>query len=119
MGSDKKAILDNAFKILSDDEFAEKMRNAPNPYGQGDSAKSTVDAIQDYYDKGLLNIAAPEHVMGSFTRKMNSITEDITVSEFEANENALIHMVFDGDKMRFPADDLNLNGMMITYDKRE
>ncbi len=119
VGSDKKAILDNAFKILSDDEFAEKMRNAPNPYGQGDSAKSTVDAIQDYYDNGLLNIAAPEHVMGSFTRKMNSITEDITVSEFEANENALIHMVFDGDKMRFPADDLNLNGMMITYDKRE
>lgn len=119
VGSDKETILENARKILSDEEFADKMRNAPNPYGQGDSAKLTVDAIQNYYDKGLLNIAAPEHIMGSFTRKMANVTEDITVSEFEANEDALIHMVFDGDAMRFPADELNLNGMMITYDKRE
>ena len=119
VGSDKETILENARKILSDEEFADKMRNAPNPYGQGDSAKLTVDAIQDYYDKGLLNIAAPEHIMESFTRKMANVTEDITVSEFEANEDALIHMVFDGDAMRFPADELNLNGMMITYDKRE
>lgn len=119
VGSDKDAILKNARKILSDEEFADKMRNAPNPYGQGDSAKMTVDAIEEYYDKGLLDIAAPEHVMDSFTRKMANIAEDVTVSEFEANENALVHMVFDGENMRFPADDLNLNGMMITYDKRE
>ena len=44
------------------------MKNAPNPYGQGDSAKSTVDAIEDYYEKGLLNIQAPEDIMASFTR---------------------------------------------------
>lgn len=119
VGSDKDAILKNARKILSDEEFADKMRNAPNPYGQGDSAKMTVDAIEEYYDKGLLDIAAPEHVMDSFTRKMANIAEDVTVSEFEANENALVHMVFDGENMRFPADDLNLKGMMITYDKRE
>jgi UDP-N-acetylglucosamine 2-epimerase (non-hydrolysing) len=50
---------------------------------------------------------------------MASIDEDILVSEFEQKENALVHMAFDGEKMRFPADDLNLNGMMITYDKRE
>jgi hypothetical protein len=43
---------------------------------------------------------------------------DITVSEFEEGNNALIHMVFDGDKMRFPFDDLSLNGMMITYDEK-
>ena len=119
VGSDKDAILENANKILSDKEFADKMRNAPNPYGIGDSSKLTVDAIQDYYEKGLLNIEAPEDIMDSFTRKMGQITEDITVNEFEQNNNSLIHMVFDGQKMRFPADDLNLNGMMITYDKRE
>ena len=53
------------------------------------------------------------------TRKMASIKEDISVAEFEQKENALIHMVFDGENMKFPFDDLNLNGMMITYDKRE
>ena len=119
VGSDKDAILENARKILSDKEFADKMKNAPNPYGQGDSAKLTVDAIEDYYNNGLLDIEAPEDIMGSFARKMAKITEDITVSEFENNNDSLIHMVFDGENMRFPADDLNLNGMMITYDERE
>jgi UDP-N-acetylglucosamine 2-epimerase (non-hydrolysing) len=78
----------------------------------------TVDAIEEYYEKGLLDIKAPEDIMGSFTRKMAAIDEDITVAEFEDN-GSLIHMVFDGEKMRFPADDLKLKGMMITYDKRE
>lgn len=119
VGSNKEAILENANRILDDKEFADKMKNAPNPYGGGDSAKLTVDAIEDYYNKGLLNIEAPEDIMSSFTRKMDSIDEDITVQEFEENENSLIHMVFDGEKMRFPSDDLNLNGMMISYDKRE
>ena len=119
VGSDKDAILENANKVLNDEDFANKMKNAKNPYGQGDSAKLTVDAIEDYYNRGLLNIAAPEHVMDSFSRKMASITQDITVEEFENSQNALIHMVFDGQKMRFPSDDLNLNGMMVTYDKRE
>ena len=119
VGSDKEVILDNANRILNDEEFAGKMKNAVNPYGQGDSAKLTVDAIEDYYNRGLLNIEAPEDIMTSFKRQMASIDEDILVSEFEQKENALVHMAFDGEKMRFPADDLNLNGMMITYDKRE
>ena len=119
VGSNKEAILENANKILNDKDFAEKMKNAPNPYGMGDSAKLTVDAIEDYYEKGLLNIEAPEDIMTSFSRKMTLIDEDISVIDFESNENALVHMVFDGDKMLFPTDDLNLNGMCVTYDKRE
>lgn len=117
VGSDKGAILENANKILNDKDFAEKMKNAKNPYGQGNSAEQTVDAIQDYYNKGLLNIKAPEDIMTLFERKMALINEDITVKEFEDNNNALIHMVFDGEKMRFPADDLNIKENYVTYDK--
>ena len=119
VGSDKDAILEYVDRILSDEEFRDRMKNAPNPYGQGDSAKLTVDAIQDYYEKGLLDIKAPEDIMSSFSRKMALIDEDITFKEFETKNDALIHMAYDGDEMRFPADDLNLNGMMITYDERE
>ena len=119
VGSDKDVILEYVDRILSDEEFRDRMKNAPNPYGQGDSAKLTVDAIQDYYEKGLLDIKAPEDIMSSFSRKMALIDEDITVNEFETKNDALIHMAYDGDEMRFPADDLNLNGMMITYDERE
>lgn len=117
VGSDKEVILENANKILNDEEFAEKMKNAPNPYGMGDSARLTVDAIEDFYNRGLLNITAPVDIMGSFARKMAKISEDITVSEFEQKENALVHMAFDGDKMVFPADDLNIKDMCVTYEK--
>ncbi|WP_405287734.1 non-hydrolyzing UDP-N-acetylglucosamine 2-epimerase [Methanobrevibacter sp.] len=117
VGSNKKAILENATKILNDKDFADKMKNAINPYGQGDAAKKTINAIKKYYEKGLLNISAPEEIMTSFKRKMTQITENITVNEFESNEHSLIHMAFDGEEMRFPKDELNLNGMIIFYDK--
>lgn len=119
VGSNKEAILENANRILNDKEFADKMKSAVNPYGQGDAAKLTVDAIERYYGEGILNITAPEDIMDSFTRKMTQIGDDITVSEFEKKEDALVRMAFDGDKMIFPTDELNLKGMMITYDKRE
>ena len=119
VGADKKAILENVDKIISDKEFCEKMKNAKNPYGDGDAAIKTVDAIEEYYNDGLLNITAPEDIMTSFSRKMTQIKEDITVSEFEKKENALIHMLFDGERMIFPKDDLNIKGMMISYDARE
>ena len=95
------------------------MKNALNPYGQGNAAQKTVDAIEKYYDEGILNISAPEEVMDSFERKMTQVNDDITVSEFEQKEDALIHMMFDGEKMRFPTDETKLKGMMITYDKRK
>ena len=117
VGSDKDVILENANKILNDDEFAQKMKDAVNPYGQGDAAEKTVDAIQEFYDNGLLNIEAPEDIMTSFERKMVLINEDITVKDFEEKNNALIHMVFDGEKMRFPSDELNLKEMCVTYDE--
>jgi len=116
VGSNKEVILENANKILNDKEFRDKMKKAINPYGQGDSAKLTVDAIQDYYDKGMLDIEAPEDIMVSFDRKIAMINEDITVKEFEDENNALVHMVFDGVKMCFPSDDLNLKEMCVTYD---
>ncbi len=119
VGANKDAILENANKILNDNEFADKMKNAKNPYGQGDAAQKTVDAIVKFHKEGLLDIKAPEDIMTSFTRKMALIEEDINVIEFEQRENALIHMAYDGEKMKFPTDELNLKGMMISYDERK
>ncbi len=119
VGSNKDVIVENANKILNDKKFFDKMSNALNPYGVGDSAKVIVDAIEDYYGKGLLKIKAPEAIMSSFSRKMMHVKENITVFDFENKENALIHMVFDGSEMIFPKDDLNLKEMMIVYDKQE
>ena len=93
------------------------MKNAINPYGQGDAAKKTVDAIKKYYAKGILNITSPEEIMTSLTRRTMRITEDISVNEFESNYNALIRMIFDDGKMIFPTNELNLNEMRIIYDE--
>ena len=116
VGASKQAILENAKKILNNKDFANKMKNAKNPYGQGDTAIKILDAIEKAHANGLLNIKAPENIMTSFKRKMLKIDEDISVMKFEKKENALIHMVFNGKKMIFPQDNLNLKGMMITYD---
>ncbi|MBE6497294.1 MAG: UDP-N-acetylglucosamine 2-epimerase (non-hydrolyzing) [Methanobrevibacter sp.] len=116
VGSDKEAIIKNARKILDDGEFAQKMKNAVNPYGQGESAKLTVDAIEENFQRGLLDIKAPEDIMTSFKREMKLIDEDINVKEFEEKHQALIHMVFDGTSMKFPKDDLNLKGMIVSFD---
>lgn len=117
VGPNKQAILDNARKILNDKEFADKMKNATNPYGQGNSAKSTVDAIETWYKEGFLDIKSPEDIMNSITRKLMAITEEITVKDFELKKNALIHMAYDGEKMHFPKDNLNLKDMIITYEE--
>lgn len=116
VGANKYAILENANKIFNEKEFADKMKNAKNPYGQGDAAIKIVDAIEKFYIKGLLDIKAPEDIMTSFTRKIILVNKNINVKEFEQKENSLIHMVYDGKKMKFPTDDLNLKNMYIAFD---
>ena len=117
VGTDTNLIVDNVRKIIEDEEFANKMRNAKNPYGDGNTSVLIVDAIEEYYKKGLLNISAPDMIDESFKRKMAVITEDITVDEFEKKYNTAVHLVYDNNKMVFPYDDLNLKDLMITYDE--
>ena len=47
---------------------------------------------------------------------MKVIDEAISVNEFEKNNNSLIKIAFDGEEIKFPYDDLNLNGLTIIYE---
>ncbi len=116
VGSDKDVILENARKILDDAEFAEKMRSAKNPYGMGNAAKIMLDKIIDADANDELAVRAPDAVMATFTRKLVVPDEDVTVSEFEEANNALVKIVFDGEDVKFPYDDLNLNGLTVIYE---
>ena len=116
VGSDKDVILENARKILDDEEFAEKMRSAKNPYGMGNAAKIMLDKIIDADANDELAVRAPDAVMATFTRKLVVPDEDVTVSEFEEANNALVKIVFDGEDVKFPYDDLNLNGLTVIYE---
>ena len=116
VGSDKEVILENARKILDDEEFANKMKSAKNPYGMGNAAELMIKIIEESNENNTLKMVAPDEVMASFVRKMKVIDEDITVNEFEDKNNSLIKITFDGEDIRFPYDDLNLNGLTIIYE---
>lgn len=116
VGSDKEAILSNARKILDDEEFANKMKSAKNPYGMGNAAELMIKIIEDAKEADTLKMTAPDEVMASFVRKMKVIDEDISVNEFEENNNSLIKIAFDGEEIKYPHDELNLNGLTVIYE---
>ena len=47
---------------------------------------------------------------------MKVVDEDIGVVEFEDKNSSLIKIAFDGEEIKFPYDDLNLNGLTIIYE---
>lgn len=117
VGADKNIIVKNVRKILNNNQFAENMQSAINPYGKGNTAQKIIEIIEKAYKKDLLDIQHPENMMPSFKRKITNITEKITVQGFEKKNNSLIHLAYDGEKMIFPHNKLNIQGMMITYDQ--
>ena len=116
VGSDKEVILENARRILDDEDFANKMKSAKNPYGMGNAAELMIKIIEDAKANDTLKMEAPDEVMSSFTRKMKVIDGDMSVKEFEENNNSLIKIAFDGEEIKFPYDELNLNGLTIIYE---
>ena len=116
VGSNTEKIIENAKRILEDEKFCNDMKNAINPYGEGNAAAMMLDSIEKAYDNNELNIKAPDTVMATFTRKMENITENITVENFEKNNNCLIHLIY-SDTLEFPEANLNLKDKIIFYDK--
>lgn len=116
VGSDKEVILENARRILDDEKFANKMKSAKNPYGMGNAAELMIKIIEESKENDTLKMEAPDEVMSSFTRKMKVIDEDISVNDFEEKNNALIKIAFDGEEIRFPYDDLNINGLTVIFE---
>lgn len=114
VGADTDRITQNVAQILNDDEIYRRMKDAHNPYGDGNASRKILDAILDSYKQGKLEIKAPEEIEGEHSKKLLSINEKITVSEFEnKNPNRFIIMVFEDGNPRYPHPDLYLEGKKI------
>jgi len=114
VGSNTEKITSNIARILADDSLYQQMKKAPNPYGDGTASEQMVDAIQDAFNQGKLEIKPPEKIAGGQMKKLLIVDEQVTVAEFEEkNPDCTINIVFDGVNPKFPHSNLSIHGKTI------
>jgi UDP-N-acetylglucosamine 2-epimerase (non-hydrolysing) len=118
VGSTKIVIIDNVRMISGDYDLYQKMSNAPNPYGKGDTSEKIVDIILKSYNDGKLAIKAAEQFISHDGWYLQKIDENINVVEYETkNKNSLIRFVFDEDEVKYPYPLLPLNNKTVIIDR--
>ncbi len=117
VGTKKDRIIDVAEKILNDQSTYDKMKAAPNPYGDGLASKRIVNKTLQRYHEGKLKIKIPEDTKNYPQRTFIKIRESINVSELEKNKNKTVRVVYEGGVARFPYPDLNLKDKLVLVDK--
>ncbi|MBI5680838.1 MAG: UDP-N-acetylglucosamine 2-epimerase (non-hydrolyzing) [Methanobacterium sp.] len=117
VGAEKDKMIDTVKKILSDQNLYDKMSEAKNPYGEGDSSKKILDSIFKLYDENKLKITVPDDIMKVKSRKILKIKENIDVAEFEKkNKGTTVKMVFEKSNVLYPYDYLNLKDKTVLID---
>jgi UDP-N-acetylglucosamine 2-epimerase (non-hydrolysing) len=118
VGSNTEKIISNVARILADDSLYQKMKEAPNPYGDGTSSKQMVDAILNAYKHGELQIKPPKMIAKRQVQKLLIVDEQVTVVEFEGkNPDCTVNIVFDDNNPEFPSPNLSLWGKTIMISK--
>lgn len=113
VGTSQKKIVNSIRKILSDEDLYRRMKEAPNPYGDGTASEKIVDIISEIESSGGLKIEAPDFITGVNTTKLISVDQDINVSEFEDKYHAIVKIVFEEGKVVFPEPGVNLVDKMV------
>ncbi|MDI6645180.1 MAG: UDP-N-acetylglucosamine 2-epimerase (non-hydrolyzing) [Methanobacteriaceae archaeon] len=117
VGTRKDEIVKTFYKIFNDKKIFNQMKKAINPYGDGRASEKILDISLNMYKSSKLRIEAPEEIMLNFKRNLIKVNDEITVFEYEKLENAVVKIVYDWDKPRFPYPDLNLKNKQIVVEK--
>lgn len=118
VGASTEKITENVSQILNDDATHRRMREAPNPYGDGTASEKILDTILNSYHQGKLEIKPPEEIATNHLKKLLIVDESISVAEFEnKNPGYKINLVFYGERPCYPHPELPLNGksILVTY----
>jgi UDP-N-acetylglucosamine 2-epimerase (non-hydrolysing) len=118
VGTDKDMIVDAYIRISNDSTLYQKMKNAKNPYGNGQSSKNIIKAVISDYNCGKFDINLPEHVKSFIGREVLRIQENITVSGYEEiHTGSTVNMIFMDNKIKFPYPDVNLKDKNVLINK--
>jgi UDP-N-acetylglucosamine 2-epimerase (non-hydrolysing) len=118
VGTDKDMIVDAYIRISTDSTLYQKMKNAKNPYGNGQSSKNIIKAVISDYNCGKFDINLPEHVKSFIGREVLRIQENITVSGYEEiHPGSTVNMIFMDNKIKFPYPDVNLKDKNVLINK--
>ena len=94
-GTEEKEIKYNIERILNDKETYERMANAINPYGDGNSSKRIYSIIKENFENNTLKIESSNTILDFEGYVLKNIDDDITVEEFENNnKNQIIEQIF-------------------------
>ena len=118
VGSSKEVIIDNVRSIINDPNLYQKMSNASNPYGNGDTSLKIVDIILRIFNDGELTIKPAVEFISHDGWYLKKISENINVMEYETNNiNSLIRIVFDENKVIYPYPSLSLINKTVIIDR--
>jgi UDP-N-acetylglucosamine 2-epimerase (non-hydrolysing) len=114
VGAEKDMIVDTLRQLSNDSLRYNQMKEAINPYGEGNASEKILKALINAYGDGKFDIKEPENVSGQVERCFLKIADNLTVSEFEKlNKGSLVQMVIVDNENLFPHPDLNLKDKMI------
>ena len=113
-GTEEEEIRCNIENILNNKEIYERMSNAINPYGDGNTSKIICDIIEEGYEKDTMRIKRSEAIVDFEGYYLKQVNEDITVKEFEKKyKHHIIEQIFNNNLPEYIEDDTNLNGKTI------
>lgn len=113
-GTEEEEIRCNIENILNNKEIYERMSNAINPYGDGNTSKIICDIIEEGYEKDTMRIKRSEAIVDFEGYYLKQVNEDITVKEFEKKyKHHIIEQIFNNNLPEYIEDDTTLNGKTI------
>lgn len=117
-GTEEKEIKYNIESILNNKETYEKMANAINPYGDGNSSKRIYSIIKENFENNTLKIKSSDTILDFEGYMLKNIENDITVEEFENNnKNQIIEQIFYNGSPEFIDAKTNLKNKTIIIKK--